>query len=124
MLHARVHERSEDDARQPCQGARPDAEILDAEIERQVQQLDRPEQCDEAQRELSRQPEVGASAGGVRVRRVGYVDPHRGTEYQSAPCELYDCGHAVDTRAYSSGESTAAWLSSSIRSRSRMNCAR
>src|SRR5439155_22035773 len=58
-----------------------DAETLQPQVEPAVQQLDQPEQDDEAQRDPGRQPEVGAGPLGAGVVRVGDMNLHRGTRY-------------------------------------------
>jgi len=71
-----VQQRREQNAGQPGELAWMDAETLQPQIEPPVQQLDQPEQDDEAQRDPGRQPEAGAGALGAGVVRVGDMNLH------------------------------------------------
>src|SRR6266568_7578151 len=76
MRESAVHQRCEQNAGQAQHLARPDAEVLDPQVERPVQQLDAPDQYDEAEREPDREAKIAAGTLGIGESGIGGMDLH------------------------------------------------
>src|SRR5438874_12213900 len=76
MRESAVHQRCEQNAGQARELARPDAEVLDPQVERPVQQLDAPDQYDEAERESDSEAKIAAGALGIGESGIGGMDLH------------------------------------------------
>src|SRR3970282_94936 len=68
----------EQNAGQPGELAWTDTEPLQLQFERPIQYIDEPDQRDKAERDLERQPEIGARPLRAGVVRVEDVNLHRG----------------------------------------------
>src|SRR5574341_1057580 len=75
----------EQNAGQPGELAWTDTETLQLQSERPIQYIDEPDQRDEAERDLEREPEIGVRPLGAGVVRVEDVNLHRGKRYPIKP---------------------------------------
>ena len=98
MRESAVHQGCEQNTGQAQHLARPDAEVLDPQVERPVQQLDAPDQYDEAEREPDREAKIAAGALGIGESGIGGMDLHPAQDISRASRSRGTCAGAKKSR--------------------------